>query len=338
MEQYISGEDTQVAWYVLSAIYKKEMVVRDELRVRGFETYLPLHYELTRGRHPRRLLRPAISALVFVKATYQQLLEYKATTRYSPYIYLRTTRQGNNWVPIVVSERDMQNFIRVTSLEEVGLEYFRPEELRLEKGEKVKIMDGVFAGIVGEVVKLPHKRGDYLVVEIAGVTTVAARLKPAFVQPLCRKVARSTHVESDVARLDMLACRLLYDMPDDDLSFEARSMVTSEMRTLWQALDGCKTVLPLDKAACALAHFLAALVLGEPSEAYAQQLASVTPKLRSVSLLRLRTSMYLFLCCGDEASGQFVNDTLARWDREKLSEAQRQVASEWHKAQRRFAR
>lgn len=338
MEQHTSGEDTQVEWYVLSAIYKKEMAVRDELRARGFETYLPLHYELTRGRHPRRLLRPAISALVFVKATRQQLLEYKGTTRYSPYIYLRTTRRGASWVPIVVSEHDMQNFIRLTSLEEVGLEYFRPEELRLEKGEKVKIMDGVFAGIVGEVVKLPHKRGDYLVIEIPGVTAVAAKLKPAFVQPLCRKVARSTHVESDVARLDMLACQLLYDTPDDDPSAEARSMMMNEMRTLWQALEGCKTVLPLDKAACALAHFLAAVVLGEPKEAYVQQLIEVTPRLRSVSLLRLRASMYLSLCCGDEASGQFVSDTLARWDREKLSEAQRQVIGEWRRAQRRFGR
>lgn len=337
METHTSYNYTRQEWYVLSAIYKKEMAVRDELSARGYETYLPMHYELTHGRRPKRVLRPAIHTLLFVKASRNQLREYRESTHYAPYVYMRCMRRGRQWTPIVVSEKDMQNFMRLTSLEDIGLEYFRPEELRVEKGEPVKIMDGIFAGTVGNVVKLPRRRGEYLVVEIPGVTVAAVKLKPEFVQPMSHKVPRSTDVERDVARLDQLARQLLYGTDEGEAEGAARSIIVHEVNVLRQALTGCKTVMPLDKASCTLAHFLAALALEENGDQLAATLTQQVPRLRSVSLLRLRASIYLWLCCGQEAAGQFVRETMSQWDDTNYSDAQRHIISERRKAERLFA-
>lgn len=342
MEQHEATPAAEQKWYVLSANYKKEIAVRDELIALGFQAYVPMQYELRKvGRSRERVLRPAIHELVFVKATRQELLDFKHSSRYNPYIFFRSVRHEQGWTPIVVRESDMESFIRLTSMSEIALRYFKPEELRLSQGQPVRIMDGVFKGIVGTVRKLPHRRGDYLTVEIPGISTVAARLKPDYVEPLDAQVARSADVPADVARLTEAACQLLYDLPDDLAHETARALLLGKVRTLRQALDGCKTFLPADKVAFALAQCLALRALGEDpaaAEPWMLQLQSVTPRLRSVSLLRLRASIYLALWTRDEAAARFVADTMGRWTPATYTDAQRKVVAEQRNAEKRFAR
>ncbi|MBM6993522.1 MAG: UpxY family transcription antiterminator [Prevotella sp.] len=340
MEQLLRKTKRDKRWYVLSANYKKEITVRDELVALGYQAYVPMKYELIKVKGQRqRLLRPAIHELVFVRASQEELLEYKHSSRNNPYIFFRSTRLDHGWSPIVVRDVDMENFIKLTAMSEIGLTYFKPEELRLAKGQQVRIMDGIFKDIVGTVQKLPHKQGDYLVVEIPGVSVVAARIKPDFVQPIDRQVARSTNVDADVKRLSEIACQLLYDLPDTTANESARCVLIGELQTIRQALDGCKTFMPIDKVGCALAHFLAAKALGEDEESmvpYTHLLQTITPKLRSVSLLRLRASIYLALCLHDEEAARFVDATLSHWSVDTCSDRQKHILTEKRLAEKRF--
>ncbi len=340
METLQANNSKGEQWYVLSANYKKEIAVRDELIGLGFQAYVPMQYELLKVNGQRqRVLRPAIHELVFVKATKEDLLDYKHSSRLNPYIFFRSMRLEQGWKPIVVREDDMENFMKLTQMSEIGLKYFKPEELRLSKGQKVRIMDGIFKNIVGTVQKLPHKRGDYLVVEIPGVSVVAASIKPDYVEPIGKHVARSSDVEGDVQRMTEIACKLLYDLPDDIANETARSLLIGELQTIRMALEGCKTFMPADKASYALAHFLAAKALAEDESVAAPHLAtllSVAPRLRSVSLLRLRASLYLSLCASDEASTHFVADTISHWSPTSFTEAQKKILSEKRSAEKRF--
>ena len=331
-----SAEKDIRRWYVLSANYRKEIDVRDELRGLGYEAYVPLQTVLVNNKgnkHP--ILKPAVHALVFVHASMDELFEYKHTSINNPYVFFRSTRSNGSWKPIVVREADMRNFMRFTTMQEVEMKYFRLEELRIAKGQKVKILDGMFKDIIGTVQKLPHKRGDFLVVEIPGVTIVAARIKPDFVQPIDAEVTPSTDVGGDVKRLDQIAMTLLYDLPDVSSNEAVRIPLIAEMATIRRALEKSKTFMPADKAAYALAHFLSAVVQGESTETWADTLRTVLPKLRTMSLLRLRASIYMSLCCHDAVATQFVTDTIEQWDPADLTEPRRQLLVEKHRAEKR---
>lgn len=335
MEQDQKGHSAKQRWYVLSANYKKEIAVRDELLAQGFQAYVPMKYVLLKVKGTRqRLLRPAIHELVFVRATKKELLDYKHSSRLNPYIFFRSIRYEQGWTPIVVPDADMANFMRLTAMAEVGLQYFKPEELRLAQGDKVRIMDGVFKGIVGTVQKLPHRRGDYLVVEIPGVSTVVARLKPEYVEPMSRRISPSTDVQGDVRRMDEIARQLLFELTDTLENEAARSVLLGEMTTIRRALAGSKTFMPQDKVAFSLAHVMAAKALGEDEGTVAEHvetLRRVTPTLRSVSMLRLRASLYLAVCHHDEASAAFVSTTVGQWKVGEMTESQKRFICEKRK-------
>ncbi len=321
-------------WYVFVARHRKEVEVRDELRSRGFKAYVPMQYALTRAKVKRRVLRPAIHELVFVYASMQQILDYKHSTRLGPYLFFRSRRIGFFWEPLVVSDEAMDNFIKLTSLTEIPMNYYRPEELRLEKGDEVRILDGPFTGIVGRVQRLPHRKGEFLVLELPGITTVAARLKPQFVEPLQLRIAPSQHVEADVKRLDEVASTLLFDQPCDTATEQTRATLLAELRTLRLSLKESKVVMTADRVAYALAHLLASLATGEDTaarETYRKTLSTFSPKLKSTSHLRLRAAIYLSRLYDDAAANRFLAATLHAWDIASTTASQRAAIAEWKK-------
>ena len=73
----------------------------------------------------------------------------------------------------------MRRFMAVTESLDEELTYYNPEELHLEKGQRVKIHGGPCDGQEGVLVKLPGFRSRRVVVEIEGVMAVAlASVKP----------------------------------------------------------------------------------------------------------------------------------------------------------------
>ncbi len=325
----------QQLWYVLVARYHKEMAVSDELRDRGFAVYIPMRYALTKSRVRQRVLKPAISGLVFVRGTLSELFDYKHSSRLCSYIFFRSRQVGRWWEPLVVSDEAMNNFMKLTALTELPLQYFHPDEIRLEKGDDVRIMDGPFTGIVGKVQQLPRRKGQYLVVEIPGVTTVVARLKPQFVEPMTTRVAPSQHVEADVKRLDEVAKDLLYRHPDGADNQLLRSTLLTELNTLRLSLATSKVIMNSDRVAYALAHLLASMATDESEELrkpYLEQLAATAPKLKSTSQLRQRAAIYLWLLNRDEAAGAFLNATLHAWNPATATAAQKTVLGEWREA------
>lgn len=335
MEQQPTTDSENTRWYVLSANYKKELAVRDELRARGFEAYVPMQYALAQVQGRReRVLRPAAHGLVFARATIDQLRDYKHSSRNNPYVFFRMQRVGGRLVPLFVRDDDMDNFMRLTGIAEAKLTYFRPEELHLAKGERIRIMDGIFEGIEGVVQRLPHKRGDYLVVDLPGVSVVAARIKPGYVQPVERRVARSQNVDADVTRLAALALRLLYELPADGPRQAERGIVAGELQVVRRALEGCKTFLAADRAAYALAHYLAARALGEPTLPHAERLRPLWPRLSVRSLLRMRICLYLALDHADTAAADSMAATLARWDDSRYTAGERAFLTEKMRAEK----
>lgn len=74
--------------------------------------------------------------------------------------------------------------------------------------------------------------------------------------------------------------------------------------------------------------YLASKVLGESSEPFAGEFRKIVPKLRSVSMLRLRICLYLSVDFGDEAASHFVAETIGKWDATKYTDSQKSFLTE----------
>lgn len=165
-------------WYVLRAIFKKEIEVRDELQEQGIECFVPMHYVIQerKGRKVRSLV-PAIRDLVFVRSTQAALKAYKDNAK--NIVYFMTAKDGDGRKIIVVPPKDMDEFIRIAEQIEEDILYFRPEEVALDKGTHVRVHGGKFDGIEGTLLKVKGKRSRRVVVSITGVAAIAA----AYIEP-----------------------------------------------------------------------------------------------------------------------------------------------------------
>ena len=118
-------------------------------------------------------------------AAYDQLCALRENpVRILPFFILRdrATQQ-----PLVIPDRQMHNFMLVAGAEDESLMYFSPDEIPFQKGRRVRVLSGPFAGAVGVMVRL--RRDRRVVVEIPGVMAVATTfIHPSFLSFCCDSV------------------------------------------------------------------------------------------------------------------------------------------------------
>lgn len=167
-------------WFAIRVTYNREMKVKRELDSIHIENFLPMKYRIiVRGEKKIKELVPAIHNLIFVYITPEDLKSYKATTALPiRYIMNRETRE-----PIVIPEQQMQNFIAVAGNPTEQIVYLDPDVSNFKKGDKVKIIGGVFEGAEGYFIRIKGDRR--VVVCINGIAAVAT----AFIHPsLVKKI------------------------------------------------------------------------------------------------------------------------------------------------------
>jgi transcription antitermination factor NusG len=161
-------------WFAIRVTYNREMKVKRELDSIHIENFLPMKYRIiVRSEKKIKELVPAIHNLIFVYITPEDLKSYKATTALPiRYIMNRETRE-----PIVIPEQQMQNFIAVAGNPTEQIVYLDPDVSNFKKGDKVKIIGGVFEGAEGYFMRIKGDRR--VVVCLQGIAAVAT----AFVHP-----------------------------------------------------------------------------------------------------------------------------------------------------------
>lgn len=178
------SDEPKLIWFVLRATYRRELQAKELLEKVGIRVFIPMHYRITvRGKVKRRELVPVIHQLVFAKATPSQIQEVKNGVPFLQYMVDKRTRKK-----ITVREEEMQRFIAVAGSYDDHLLYFAPEELNLEKGQKVRICGGEFEGFEGVFVKVKGARDRRVVIKVQGVVAVAlASIHPDLIQPISTK-------------------------------------------------------------------------------------------------------------------------------------------------------
>lgn len=272
-------------WFVLRAIFKKEMAVRDALRKSGLYCYVPLRYRVeTQRNHKIRRLVPAITELVFVRGTEETVRDAKARLRETCYWLTRPVQGQERREKLIVSDRDMENFIRVTEQMEREVTYFRPDEVCLANGDHIRIHGGAFDGVEGILIKVKGKREKQLVVAIPDLAVAAVSVKPDVVEVVSQQRPASRDILGDAKELIRLSTTMLTSPPDKETSRHEWDLLYREIAGLYQSLQPRKGYIASTEAQLSLALLLAERVMGDVCEATLQRCHTATSRLRPSKL------------------------------------------------------
>lgn len=173
---------SEVAWYAMRITYSRELSFKEFLDTRKIQNFIPMHYqEIRKDEKIIRKLVPVIHNLIFVHSTRNCIEEIRKTEfhRFPVYCIMNPFTKK----PITVPDVQMKHFMAVAASYNEQLVYLSPSEVPLHKGQKVRIVGGIWEGVEGQYMRIAKDRR--VVVAIQGLMVVAtAFVHPSLVQPL----------------------------------------------------------------------------------------------------------------------------------------------------------
>lgn len=306
-------EDNEIRWYAVGCTSSmKELKVRDDIRNYGLEAFVPLKYEIKTIKHQKhRALVPAIPGLMFAKGTLEELKEYIQDHSHYP-VYLRKSTFSNKEDYLTVRTKEMEEFIAVTEDNEAHITYFRPEEINLQAGDRIRVKGGIYDGKEGIVMRIKGKRNKHLVVQIPGMLVAAIEMAPELVEMApkkedgrCKKhlgqakrqsradvrditEKPSKDVEGDKKLLYEYSYRLLFEINGRYKEDAEYFLLLSEVKRAKARLEKFKGFTATTEAELALPMFMADKVLGISAEDSEARLRKAIAKLKDTSKLKAK--------------------------------------------------
>lgn len=282
---------------------QKELKVRDDARQYGLQAFVPLTYVVRTHRGQKhRTLVPAVSKLLFVKGTLEEVKDYIQHAHYVVFIRKSTFSNKENY--LTVPTKAMEDFIAVTENHEEHVTYFRPEEISLQEGDKIRIKGGFYDGREGIIMRIKGKRNKHLVVQIPGVLIAAIELSPEMIElssekrkvkseELRERPSKSKDIDKDKKLLLETAHRLLFDIPDKYQQENEYYLLLSELKRTRERLKTFKGYTPASEAELALPMYLAAVKLNDGIPEAETRLKNAVEKLKDTSKLKATCLDYL---------------------------------------------
>ncbi len=169
-------------WFAMGAPYRNEIKVQKKLEELGVRVFIPMKNDVVERRGRKIRVRvPAVSNLVFVNISRAGMSGLKPTVPEMQYKIVRSS-DGNR--VITVPDKEMEDFIAVTSAMENDVVYYAPEEISLAKGTRVRIIGGLFDGAEGVLLKVKGHRSRRFVVSLPNLLYAAAEISPDLIEVL----------------------------------------------------------------------------------------------------------------------------------------------------------
>ena len=168
-------------WYVLRVSYGRAEKANEILKAKGIETYLPLHtiYKEVNGKRKKQRV-PMLPNFLFVRTTLsilESLIKSSPDFHFITFYYdhFNMKSDGKN-PPLVVPANSMENFIKLTSIDDEHILLIDEINGTYKQGDYVRIIEGSFKGIEGRVAKITGQKR--VIVELPGLCSVATAYIP----------------------------------------------------------------------------------------------------------------------------------------------------------------
>lgn len=157
-------------WYAMRVTYGRELKVQDALKNK-FKTYIPKCYRtVQRFGQKHYEIASQISNLIFIYATFDTLQEEKTSNPAAQYLRYIKNHEGNY---IIVPNKQMEDFIKVSELPEEELIPIDITEGTKLTGQKVKIIDGKLTGVEGRIMRLQGNKKVVVYIEDLLATAIS---------------------------------------------------------------------------------------------------------------------------------------------------------------------
>lgn len=167
----LSEAADQVPWMALHLFSLRQDEVRDCLVEKGLEVYVPLEWVDIEDapHHRKRVLKPVVRNLLFVKATLDDVDMAKTISDIPfPVRVLRYSPQDPR--PAKIPARQMFQFQAMCNPDIMRKQYLSEEEAKLKKGCKVVVTHGPLKGLTGRLVR--SSKQYYLLNEVPGIAVM----------------------------------------------------------------------------------------------------------------------------------------------------------------------
>lgn len=163
-------------WFAMRATYRRELMAKSVLSGNSIESFVPMRYvvRIVRGKK-KRLFEPAIHNIIFVHADKATIQSIKSELQYLQYM---TTYRNGKRVPIVVPEKQMENFIRLTDTYDDKLMFLPYDSRLLVRGVRIRVSAGPLEGLEGHLVRFDGMRNRRVVVSIDGIVSASSASIP----------------------------------------------------------------------------------------------------------------------------------------------------------------
>ena len=159
------------------------------MKAKGIETHLPLHtvYKEVDGKRKKQRV-PMLPNFLFVRTALsvrESLIKSSPDFRFISFYYdhFNMKSDGKN-PPLVVPSNSMDNFIKLTSIDDEHILLIDEINGTYKQGDFVRITKGSFKGIEGRVTKITGQKR--VIVELPGLCSVATAYIPkGFIISLC---------------------------------------------------------------------------------------------------------------------------------------------------------
>lgn len=170
------AEQNKINWYPVRVFFGRAELVKNALSEADIEFYYPTRLvEKPTTSGLKFVPEPLVRSLIFVRTMPEslRLLRSKLGGTIVPY-YDKSEHH-----PLVVPDKQMDQFIKLCEMRDSGLEYLGSDEPKYHQGDRVRVTEGIFKGFEGHVKRIRHDRK--LIVTIEGVAAFATR----FIPPSC---------------------------------------------------------------------------------------------------------------------------------------------------------
>lgn len=349
-------------WFVLgTTTVNREIKIYDAMKLQHIECFVPLKYQVKRVRNRQQeTLVPAIAGLIFAHGTEEELKDYMLSSK--DRLFFRHSAYSNHQDRLIVSDRDMRQFMDFVAEHQQVVNYFSPEEIAWREGELVRVTIGT-KEYEGKIVRIKGKRKKVFALEIKNTTFATIELTPELMQCIQteeqnkrqsnritdlkteehikrqsnrltkrlddRDDYRSKDVEADKKLLFEKAFRLLFVLSDQQISMIREYQVTQkEMERAMKRLARYKGFTAATEGELALPLFMGAMVTGENTEAATERLIKAMERLKDSSMLKFRMRFYLAKLTGDQEEMERITQIIQDWKKQGLQRKQREFLEE----------
>ncbi len=164
-------------WFVVKTKANQEKAIKRQLEEIGIKAYLPTRMEIRqRCDRKKRIEVAVIPCTLFIHTSKNMALSLPNHHGFPiKYMIDYATR-----TLLIVPEKQMQNFISLMGFSDSGVQI--NNDLLFEKGDKIRVIDGVFCGVEGELIRIDEK--DKVLVRLDNIIACTMEVPSNFLEKI----------------------------------------------------------------------------------------------------------------------------------------------------------